>query len=102
MGDDEDAAKFIRRDAAGRRRADYREGGRILHALRQVVGKTENRTLGDLIWPVVGENPWELIYFLRNVRQIRIPKDKSLPALGYTNVNARRSPCSKLTAKRAG
>jgi predicted restriction endonuclease len=51
----------------------------------QVIGKTENRELGNRIWPIVHDNPWELIYFLRSVRRIHVPKREFLVALGYTD-----------------
>ncbi|MBM4377806.1 MAG: HNH endonuclease [Deltaproteobacteria bacterium] len=56
--------------------------GRFTH-YGQVIGKIENPRLGELVWPVVGENPWELIYFVRNVRRIDVPKATLLTALGY-------------------
>lgn len=56
--------------------------GRFTH-YGQVTGKTENRALGDRIWPYVGERPWELIYFLRNIRLISVPKTELVVELGY-------------------
>jgi HNH endonuclease len=49
----------------------------------QVTSKLENRAFGDALWPVKGESPWEFIYFLRNIRRIRIPKAEFVTKLGY-------------------
>jgi hypothetical protein len=51
----------------------------------RVVGKIESTSLGKSIWPIVGEQPWELIYFLTNVRHIRVPKADFVRALGYAS-----------------
>ena len=32
-----------------------------------VVGKVINESLGNELWPIVGDNPWEYIYFLMNL-----------------------------------
>ncbi|WP_438026381.1 HNH endonuclease [Sorangium sp. So ce233] len=49
----------------------------------QVTFKVENRGLGEHLWPVRGERPWELIYFLRNIREIDVDKSKLVADLGY-------------------
>jgi hypothetical protein len=50
----------------------------------QVTYKVENKALGDSLWPYVPGNPWEFIYFLRNVQTIRVPKSKVVVALTYS------------------
>ena len=57
--------------------------GKFTHYGR-VCGKTENRALGEKIWPYAGEKPWELIYFLSDVRRIDLPKSEVLQKLGYS------------------
>ncbi|MBN1204175.1 MAG: HNH endonuclease [Myxococcaceae bacterium] len=49
----------------------------------QVTFKLENKALGDDLWPVKGENSWELIYFLRNIRHVSIPKAEFVTRFGY-------------------
>ncbi len=49
----------------------------------QVTFKVESKSLGDALWPVKGENSWELIYFLRNIRRIRVPKSEFVTKFGY-------------------
>jgi hypothetical protein len=50
----------------------------------QVTSKVRNRAFGDALWPVRGESPWEFIYFLRNIRRIRISKAELVTKLGYS------------------
>ena len=49
-----------------------------------VVHKVENIRLGEALWSVVPGLPWELIYFLEDVRAINIPKEKLIRVLGYS------------------
>jgi hypothetical protein len=49
----------------------------------QVTFKLENNALGDALWPVKGEKSWELIYFLRNIRRVSIPKAEFVIRFGY-------------------
>lgn len=49
----------------------------------EVSFKLENKALGDALWPMKGANSWELIYFLRNIRHIRISKVEFVPKLGF-------------------
>ncbi len=49
----------------------------------QVTFKLVNKALGDDLWPVKGENSWELIYFLRNIRHISIPKSELVTKFDY-------------------
>jgi hypothetical protein len=49
----------------------------------QVTYKVENRALGEELWSFQGGNPWEFIYFLRNVRRIDRPKREVVVALTY-------------------
>lgn len=49
----------------------------------QVTFKLRSKLLGDALWPVRGERSWELIYFLRNIRRISIPKAEFVTKLGY-------------------
>jgi hypothetical protein len=49
----------------------------------QVTAKVENKAFGDSLWPMKGDKSWELIYFLRNIRQIRVPKAELVEKLGY-------------------
>jgi len=49
----------------------------------QVTFKLVNKALGDALWPVKGANSWELIYFLRNIRHIRIPKSEFVTKFDY-------------------
>jgi len=51
----------------------------------QVTFKLENKKLGDALWPVRGENPWELIYFLRDIRHINIPKSEFVTRFDYAS-----------------
>jgi hypothetical protein len=56
--------------------------GRFTH-YAQVTSKLESKPFGDALWPFKGERPWELIYFLRNIRRISIPKAELVKKLGY-------------------
>jgi hypothetical protein len=49
----------------------------------QVTFKLVSKALGDELWPVQEENPWELIYFLRNIRRIDILKSEFVVKFGY-------------------
>lgn len=51
----------------------------------QVTFKVENRALGEHIWPYKGDKPWELIYFLGNVRGISVVKQDLVVKLGYAS-----------------
>jgi hypothetical protein len=48
-----------------------------------VIGKTQNVEFGTALWPIVGESPWENIYFLANITKVKIDKDKLVSELGY-------------------
>ena len=48
-----------------------------------VIGKTQNLDFGNALWPIVGNNPWENIYFLANITKINIDKRKLVTDLGY-------------------
>jgi hypothetical protein len=49
----------------------------------EVTFTLENKALGDTLWPFQTENSWELIYFLRNIQHIQIPKPEFVTKLGY-------------------
>jgi hypothetical protein len=59
-----------------------RDTRRFTHCA-QVTFKVESKALGDALWPMKGANSWELIYFLRNIRRISIPKAELVTKLGY-------------------
>jgi len=48
-----------------------------------VVGKVHNINFGKELWPIVGKNPWEYIYFLANIQHINISKKELVVKLGY-------------------
>jgi hypothetical protein len=48
-----------------------------------VTFKLVNKALGDDLWPVKGEKSWELIYFLRNIQRISIPKSEVVMKFGF-------------------
>jgi len=48
-----------------------------------VVHKVVNRRLGEQLWPVAGDKPWELIYFLQSPSEIDVDKEQLVVALGY-------------------
>ena len=48
-----------------------------------VIGKTQNVEFGNVLWPYVGNDPWENIYFLANITNINIEKSKLVTDLGY-------------------
>ena len=51
----------------------------------QVVGKINNKDFGINLWPYSGKYPWENIYFLRNIKQINIPKKNLVIKLGFSD-----------------
>ncbi|MCC6929490.1 MAG: hypothetical protein IT359_10915 [Gemmatimonadaceae bacterium] len=50
----------------------------------EVIGKIDSQRLGEVLWSVVPGKPWSLIYFLRNVRRVSIPKAALVSALGFS------------------
>ena len=91
-------------DAAGRLRCwamgeasrhvfkEMRPGDLVLFATRgtgafnytgEVAHTLESATLGMRLWTFTPGQPWDLIYFLKNVAQIHIDKRKLLTALGF-------------------
>jgi hypothetical protein len=50
----------------------------------KVVLKLESLSLGEALWSVVPGLPWELIYFLEDIKSINIPKEKLIRVLGYS------------------
>lgn len=48
-----------------------------------IIGKTQNIDFGNALWPIVGNNPWENIYFLANITKTNIDKRKLVTDLGY-------------------
>jgi hypothetical protein len=48
-----------------------------------IIGKTNNAKFGLDLWPKAGENPWENIYFLANIKTIHINKKELVTSLGY-------------------
>lgn len=50
-----------------------------------IIGKTQNVDFGNALWPVVGKNPWENIYFLANITKVDIDKSKFVVDLGYAS-----------------
>jgi hypothetical protein len=59
------------------------EGTKRFTHYTQVTFKLVNKALGDDLWPIKGANSWELIYFLRNIRRISIPKSEFVTKFGY-------------------
>lgn len=49
-----------------------------------VINKTQNSAFGNALWPVVGQNPWENIYFLANITKVTISKQNLLEEIGYS------------------
>ena len=49
----------------------------------KVVGKINSASFGTELWPVVGKEAWEYIYFLKDIRYISINKREFLNELGY-------------------
>jgi hypothetical protein len=49
----------------------------------KVVGKINSNSFGRELWPVVGKEAWEFIYFLTDIRYISIDKREFLNELGY-------------------
>lgn len=58
--------------------------GRFTH-YGVIVGKTQNVDFGNALWPIVGDSPWENIYFLANITKINIDKGKLVTDLGYAD-----------------
>lgn len=48
-----------------------------------VICKLESAKLGEALWSVVPNLPWELIYFLEDVTHIDVSKENLVNALGY-------------------
>ncbi|WP_224249979.1 HNH endonuclease [Hyalangium gracile] len=59
------------------------KGTRRFTHCAQVTFKLESKALGDDLWPIRGEKSWELIYFLRNIRRVSIPKAEFVIRFGY-------------------
>lgn len=59
------------------------KGTRVFTHFAQVTYKLKSQPLGDALWPFRGDNAWELIYFLRNIRRIHVPKSEFVTKLGY-------------------
>lgn len=45
--------------------------------------KLQNERLGQALWKVVPGKPWDLIYLLRNVQQVRFAQPLLFNAIGY-------------------
>lgn len=58
--------------------------GRFTH-YGVIVGKIQNVDFGNALWPIVGNNPWENIYFLANITKINIDKATLVTDLGYAD-----------------
>lgn len=50
-----------------------------------IIGKKQNVEFGNALWPIVGESPWEYIYFLANTTRVSIDKKKLVTKLGYAD-----------------
>lgn len=61
-----------------------RKTGKFTH-YGVVVGKTQNLEFGNALWPIVGDAPWEYVYFLANVTKVQIDKASLVEELGYAN-----------------
>ncbi|MEY4384239.1 MAG: hypothetical protein RI995_1781, partial [Bacteroidota bacterium] len=53
----------------------------------KVIAKTRSSSFGNSLWPISGENPWEYIYFLSNIKLTNISKNELLRDLGYDNAD---------------
>lgn len=51
--------------------------------LANIADKTRCASLGEALWPVSSDKPWEYIYFLINLRRIDVPQSKVALPLGY-------------------
>lgn len=49
----------------------------------EVFFTVESEELGNYLWTYTPAKPWKLIYFLRNIKEINIEKQKLLKKLGY-------------------
>ena len=56
--------------------------GKFTHS-GKVVAKINSASFGTELWPVVGKEAWEFIYFLTDIRYISINKREFLNELGY-------------------
>ncbi len=52
--------------------------------LGEIYWKVESERLGREVWTFVPGKPWSLIYFLRNIDVISVPKPFVLEAIGYS------------------
>lgn len=50
-----------------------------------IIGKIQNKEFGQALWSVVGDNPWEFIYFMANIQRIQIDKRALILELGYAS-----------------
>jgi hypothetical protein len=57
-----------------------------------VVGKTINHEFGTVLWPYVGKNPWDNIFFLGNITRVTIQKSQFVQELGYAKNLAVQGP----------
>lgn len=56
--------------------------GRFTH-YGVVINKMKNVAFGNALWPIVGKNPWENIYFLTNITRLNVDKRSLVQELGY-------------------
>lgn len=56
--------------------------GRYTHTAR-VVGRFESATFGRALWPRTQGLPWELVYVLRDVNPVSIPRERVNEAFGF-------------------
>lgn len=48
-----------------------------------VADKVQSAALGKILWPVAGDNPWEFIFFIKDIKQVSIPFSKLCVELEY-------------------
>lgn len=48
-----------------------------------VADKVQSAALGKILWPVVGDRPWEFIFFIKDIKQVSIPFSRLCAELEY-------------------
>ncbi len=72
-------------------------GDRVLFAVNQtpafrhaatILGKIESEEIGNLLWPNVKRLPWNLIFFVGEIKHFNVPKKIVLGEIGYSPTDA--------------
>jgi hypothetical protein len=48
-----------------------------------VADKVQSAALGKILWPIVGDKPWEFIFFIKDTKQVSIPFSRLCAELEY-------------------